>query len=47
MYVTVRQQNSPYIRNKIALKEDKSKILKEPLGIKWNLSMETYIALNI
>lgn len=37
MYVTVKQQNSLYLKNRITSKERKSKIFEEPLKIKRNL----------
>ena len=39
----MRQQSSLYVKNKIAAKKKKSRILRKPFGIKKkNLSIEAY-----
>ncbi len=42
MYLTVRWEDLLYIKNKIVAKKEISRILKRPLGIRKNLSIEVY-----
>lgn len=46
MNVIARPENSLYVKDKIIIKKEKSTILKEPGGIKKNLSTEEYSECN-